>query len=240
MKNTVHKGTALGALILCGALAASAAALADAGARTYEVTIQVATRGQPIAPSVFVTHDSIFSLFDVGPAINMDSVQYEGLARMAETGGPGALATAIGGAAGVDSVEVLLAPTHPAPPVLLPGDSNSTTITASGNTKFFSAVGMLAATNDAFYGVRGVALPISGSITVHAVAYDAGSEPNNEIFADTPAGSDDAFDSPDEAGEGHIHVHAGIDGIGTMAPEDLDWRNPVVEITITRIKGDDD
>ncbi len=32
MKNTVHKGTALGALILCGALAASAAALADAGA----------------------------------------------------------------------------------------------------------------------------------------------------------------------------------------------------------------
>ena len=99
---------------------------------------------------------------------------------------------------------------------------------------------MLAATNDAFYGVRGVALPQNGSITVHAVAYDAGSEPNNEIFADTPAGSDDVFDSPDEAGEGYIHVHAGIHGIATMAPEDLDWRNPVVEITITRINGNDD
>ena len=129
MTNAVFKGVALGVLILSGALATSQAARA-AGARTYQVTIQNATLGQLIAPSVFVTHDSSFSMFDVGPAANMDPDQYDGLAILAETGGPVDLAEAIDGADGVDSVEILLTPTHPAPPVLFPGESNSRTITA--------------------------------------------------------------------------------------------------------------
>jgi len=38
-------------------------------------------------------------------------------------------------------------------------------------------------------------------------------------------------------GEGYIHIHAGIHGAGTgtLDPATYDWRNPVVEITITRI-----
>ena len=39
---------------------------------------------------------------------------------------------------------------------------------ADGDAKSFTAVGMLAATNDAFYAVRGVPLPKRGRITVRA------------------------------------------------------------------------
>jgi hypothetical protein len=40
-------------------------------------------------------------------------------------------------------------------------------------------------------------------------------------------------------GEGFIHVHAGIHGIGGpggLDPATYDWRNPVVELTIVRIR----
>ena len=234
MNKTGLKGALTSAIILSGALAASQAAVADDDGKSYEVTIRVATRGQPIAPSVFVTHNSSFSIFEVGPADELDP-QYAGLAMLAETGSPAALAGAIDGADGVDTVTVLLTPTHPSPPVLFPGESNSTIITASEGKLSFSAVGMLAATNDAFYAVRGVALPKKGSITVYGDVYDAGSEPNTELLADIPAGGNDAYDSPAAAGEGHIHVHAGIHGGGTLDPATHDWRNPAVEITITRL-----
>jgi hypothetical protein len=42
-----------------------------------------------------------------------------------------------------------------------------------------------------------------------------------------------------EDGEGYIHVHAGIHGIGGMDgldPATFDWRNPVVEVTIERVR----
>jgi len=110
---------------------------------------------------------------------------------MAETGNPGVLATEVGGAAGVDDVVPLLFPNNDfpdSPPIMPPGESNSTTITASGNSKYFSAVGMLAATNDGFYAIRGVALPKNGSVTVYANVYDAGSETNTEELDDIPAG----------------------------------------------------
>jgi hypothetical protein len=234
MNKTVFKGALMSAIILSAALAASQAAVASDDVKSYRVTVRVATLEQPIAPSVLVTHDPRFSIFDVGLVDDLDP-QYEGLAILAETGMPDALAGAIEGAHGVDSVAVLLTPTHPNPPILLPGESNSTIITASKRKWLFSAVGMLAATNDAFYAVRGVALPRKGSITVYGDVYDAGSEPNTELLDDIPAGGNDAYDSPDAAGEGHIHVHAGIHGSGTLDPATHDWRNPAVEITITRL-----
>jgi len=233
MKNTVHKGTALGALILCGALAASAAALADGGVRTYEVTIRNATLGQPITPSLFVTHNSDFSMFEVGDTATA------GLATMAETGNPGDLATEVESSDGVDDTVILATDLMP-DPVLLPGLSNTTTISASGNTEFFSAVAMLAATNDGFYAVRGVRLPKNGSVTFRGAAYDAGSEENTESDTDIPAIGASPMNLHVDPGEEFIHVHAGVHGGSDLIPAQHDWRNPVVEITIMRIKGDDD
>lgn len=230
MKPTVLKGALMSALILSGALAAGQAALAD-DARVYEITIRNAMLGQPLAPSLFVTHDADFVMFEIGDAASDE------LANMAETGNPGPLNGVVSVADGVSDTVVL--PFDRVPPVMLPGESNSAEILAEGDAKYFTAVGMLAATNDAFYAVRGVALPKNGSITVYADAYDAGSEANTEILGDIPAGGNDAFDDPAGGEEGYIHIHAGIHGVGDQAPEDYDWRNPVVEITITRLSDHD-
>ena len=226
MKNTVLKGAALGALILSGALGASQAALADDG-RTYEVTIRNAMLGQPVAPSLFVTHDSDFSMFETGGTAST------GLATMAETGNPGPLAGDVSVAEGVSDTVVL--PFDRTPPIMLPGESNSAVIWADKKAKYFSAVGMLAATNDGFYAVRGVALPKKGSVTIYADVYDAGSESNTELLGDIPAGGNDSFNDPSGGEEGYIHVHAGIHGVGDLVSQAHDWRNPAVEITIKRI-----
>lgn len=230
MKKTVLKGALTCALILSGALVAGQAALADE-ARIYQVTIHNAMLGQPLAPSLFVTHNSDFALFEIGDTASTE------LAIMAETGNPGPLAGMVSVSEGVVDTAVL--PFDRTPPVMLPGESNSTEISAEGNAKYFSAVGMLAATNDGFYAVRGVKLPKNGSVTVYANAYDAGSEANTEHLGDIPAGGNDAFDAPLDDGEGYIHIHAGIHGVGDLVSETHDWRNPVVQITITRL-GDDD
>jgi hypothetical protein len=88
------------------------------------------------------------------------------------------------------------------PPVLLPGESNSITIRASGNAMYLSAAAMLGATNDAFYAVRGLLLPKGvGEIThAYANAYDAGSELNEES-ADT-VGALGATDDNPTTGDG--------------------------------------
>jgi len=221
-KTAVSKIALLGAIIVAGVIALAPAAMArhnsDRGKRVYRVTITNATLGQPVAPSVIATHTGAFRLFELGPTPvpgDSDYALYFGLA------------------------------TH-TPPVLLPGESNSIVIHASRNAKYLSAAAMLGATNDAFYAVRGVLLPKRvGEIThVYANAYDAGSELNEES-ADTVGALGATDDNPitgdgiNENGEGYIHVHAGIHGIG--GPNGLDaaiydWRNHVVEVTIERIR----
>lgn len=227
MKQTILKG-ALGALILSGALATSHAAIADDKERTYEITITNATFGHPIAPSLFVTHKESYSLFELGGAAS------PGLAAMAETGSQAVLQAEVDGEADV-SDSVFLGPK------MFPQESYSTTIIADKGAKYFSAAGMLAATNDGFYAVRSVRLPKDGSITVQAPAYDAGSEANTEQDGHIPfPNGHNALDNPAGNEEGFVHVHRGIVGGVDYDPAVYGWKNPVVEVTITRIDDDDD
>ena len=250
-KTAVSKITFLGAIIFASAIALTPAAMGDQNnnqkERNYRVTITNATLGQPVAPSVIATHTDVFQLFDLGPAPvlgDSDYSLYFGLAMAAETGSPVPLVDEVAAADGVWEAVALL--TNRTPPILLPGESNSITIRASGNAKYLSAVAMLGATNDAFYAVRGVLLPkgVGKSTHVYANAYDAGSELNQES-ADTVGALGATDDDPitgdgiNENGEGYIHVHSGIHGIG--GPDGLDeatydWRNPVVEVIIERIR----
>jgi hypothetical protein len=218
-------------LVGAATLATQAAADGRPHERLYRVTVQNATRGQPIAPSLFITHTAGFKLFSIGDAPTL------GIATMAETGDPGLLSDDVVASDGV--YEAVILPYDRTPPVMLPGESNSTMISASGRARFFTAVAMLGATNDAFYAIQGIPLPRFGSITVRADAYDAGSEANTEANGEVPAtplGNQDSVMGGD--GEGHIHIHAGIHGVGGadgLVPAMHDWRNPVVEITIERI-----
>jgi len=195
---------------------------------------------------VIATHADAFRLFELGPVPVAGDVGYDkyfALATMAETGFPFLLRDQIAASAGVWEAEAL--PTNRTPPVLLPGESNSITIGASRNARYLSAVAMLGATNDAFYAVRNVQLPlgIGDSVHIQANAYDAGSEANAESAATVGAlgATDDdpvAGTGINENGEGYIHVHAGIHGVGGLdglVASTHDWRNPVVELTIERI-----
>lgn len=219
MKQTILKGLVIGALITAGAVAINQ----GASAAEYRVTVANATKGQPLAPGLIITHDSSFSLFEIGDAPTLE------LATMAETGDPGDLAASVT----ATTVDVLFG-IHGG--IALPSESNDIVIDTTA--EFLTAVGMLAATNDAFYAVRGVKLPDAGKITVYAPAYDAGSEDNNEKSGDVPAlkfgnSKDAGTDAGD--GEGFIHVHNGIYGGGQLTPSVHGWRNPVVEITIERL-----
>ena len=242
----------LSAIIIAGSIASTPTAMAASqnnyrGRLVYRVTVVNATLGQPVAPSVIATHTDAFQLFKLGPApVPGDSGYplYFGLATAAETGSPVPLVDEVAASAGVWEALPLL--TDRTPPILLPGESNSIIIHASRRARYLSAAAMLGATNDAFYAVRGVRLPNRvGEIThVYANGYDAGSELNEES-ADTIGALGASDDDPatgagiNDNGEGYIHIHAGIQGIG--GPDGLDaatydWRNPVVELTIERIR----
>jgi hypothetical protein len=219
----------MGALVVGGLMATSQGALADGG-KKYKVTVTNPNRGQPLAPALFITHSKRFSLFETNgqPAS-------PGLATMAETGAPFDLQAEVDGAPGVKSTDVLPGP-NPSPPVFFPGVSDSFDITTSGSAKYFTVVAMLGATNDAFYALRGIKLPKKGKITLYAVAYDAGSETNTELAADIPGPTNNHVDP----GEGYIHIHTGIRGVGDLDAAMYDWRNPVAIITVEQVGDDHD
>jgi len=249
MKTSVSKVALLSAVFAAGTIALTPAAMAGPrwGERMYRVTVTNATRGQPVAPSVIATHTDAFQLFKLGPTPTPGDVGYDkyfALATMAETGFPFLLRDQIAASPAVWEAEAL--PTDRTPPVLLPGESNSITIGASYKTKYLSATAMLGRTNDGFYAVQNVRLPlfIGDSVHILAHAYDAGSEANAES-PDTVGALGATDDDPmtgtgiNENGEGYIHVHAGVHGIG--GPNGLvasmdDWRDPVVELTIQRTR----
>jgi hypothetical protein len=249
-KMLVKKIALLCAVFLGGATALTPTAMArhtNRGKRMYRVTITNATLGQPVAPSVIATHTDAFRLFELGPTPKPGDPGYDlyfGLATAAETGSPVPLVDEVSASNGVSEAVALL--TDRTPPVLLPGESNSTTISAWGNANYLSAAAMLGRTNDAFYAVRNIPLPVrfGDIIRVYANAYDAGSEMNEES-ADSVGALGATDDDPaigsgiNENGEGYIHIHSGIHGIGGeggLDPALDDWRNPVVEVTIERIR----
>jgi hypothetical protein len=248
MKSPILKVGLLGIVLAAGTIALSPSAMAGHNNdRMYQVTVQNATRGQPVAPSVIATHTAAFRLFELGPAPMAGDPGYDdyfALAAMAETGYPFHVLDQVAASGGVYEAVVLA--TTLTPPVLPPGESNSTVISASGDAKYLTAVAMLGATNDAVYAVRGVELPkgIHDTVRVFANAYDVGSEQNAESpatvgFLGSTEDNGESGMGINEGGEGYIHVHAGIHGVGGVGgldPATYDWRNPVVELTIERIK----
>lgn len=244
MKTRILKVILLGTVLAAGTIVFSSGAMADQD-RMYKVTITNAMRGQPVAPSVIATHTAGFHLFHLGQAPEEGDHGYDyywGLAAMAETGYPFHVLDHVMASPAVWEAKALPFPDR-SPPVLLPGESNSTMISASGRAKYLSSVAMIGATNDAIYAVMGVELPKGMGDTVHATAhaYDVGSEANEESSSTVGAlGATD--DNPvsgmgiNENGEGFIHVHAGIHGVGDLDPAMFDWRDPVVIVTVKRIK----
>lgn len=190
----------------------------------YTVTIKNNTTGQPFSPPAIVAHTSAASLFTPGSAAS------SGIQAIAENGDTGPLVAALSTSPAVYQVVALSAP-------ILPGASATATINAPRGA-LISVATMLICTNDAFTGVNSVALG-SGSQSLQANAYDAGTEANTELTADIvdPCGAAGPVAHPAD-GNGHtaeqgvIAMHPGIRG-GAGLTNAHAWTNPVATITVS-------
>ena len=223
------RGIALMGLIVLFSLGASAPAL---GQVTYEVTIHNLTQNQVITPPVVVSHSGAMSLFTVGQPVIPE------LATLAEEGNPGPL--------------LGLLPTLPAvfdfaagPGPIPPAGSMTLQVMSKAGFRRISAVGMLASTNDAFFAISGVQVPLPPTLffflpfervrTLNASAYDAGSEADSELcdFIPGPPCGMNVHDPADP--EGFVHISNGIHGIGDLPADGYDWHNPVARVRIVRM-----
>ena len=209
--------------LLSSLLFAATSAYADGEMVTYKVTITNLTPGQPFAPILSATHRAGMSFFEVGQPPSDE------LARLAEAGNGKPMAAKLLAMSGVSDAQVSTGG------LTFPGKSTTMMVTAKRGSDHISVGAMLGATNDAFFAATDVDLP-SGrhSVTYMADAYDAGSETNDELSA-TVAGLGGEGYSPNDTGEGFVHIHNGVHGIGNLDAAKFDWRNPVAQIVVERI-----
>lgn len=197
------------------------------GTVTYEVSVTNLTRGQPLSPAAVYTHCS-----DTVPLFMAGMPASPELAALAEDADMSQLMASLQEDDSVCDHVTLTGPEGP----ILPGETAHIQVTARSSCRYLSMAAMLVSTNDAFTGVHDIKLPRHGTHSMTTVAYDAGSEANTEMCSDIPG---PPCGSPHvrvtEGAEGHVHVHAGIHGIGDLDPAHHDWRNPVARVTVTRV-----
>jgi hypothetical protein len=213
-----------GCLLSASVLAAASAWAGDTD--EYKITITNLTPGQPLAPVMAASHRPGMSFFEVGQAPSDE------LARLAEAGDGAPMAAKLLTMHGVYDAQVSTMG------LTFPGKSTTMVISAKHGSDHVSIGAMLGATNDAFFAVSDMDLPRGRqSISYMANAYDAGSETNDELCATVAGcGGGPAGYSPNDSGEGFVTIHNGVHGVGDLNAATMDWRNPVAEIVIERIK----
>lgn len=198
--------------------------------RRYQVTITNVTSGIQFTPILVATHNEAVRPFTVGqPALPE-------LAVMAE-GGDIAPLTELALSTGVVTDTANSAEVLDAPPLLFPGQTVTLELIATGEAWHLSLVAMMLPTNDSFVALNTVRLPRRGAVVHNALAYDAGTEPNDEVCANIPGprcGGEGA--SPEVDGEGYVHISGGIHGIADLSAAVYDWRNPVARVEIRRMR----
>lgn len=208
--------------------------------RTYEVTVENLSEGQPFTPPVAATHPRYLRLFIRGlPATN-------GVKEIAENGNIAPLAEGLASLEGSRFVTDTLVALGDPPPIL-PGSSRSFEIDGRPRD-IVSFVSMLICTNDGFTGAA-MRLPqrLGQSYSRYAIGYDAGSEINTEDFNDivppcpalTGVETDKAgtgMSNPELAEGSVVKVHPNIQGGADLIPDIHAWEEPVAKVTVKRIK----
>jgi len=217
------------------------AAMAQNGAQ-YEITVTNLTRGstpddqthgQRFTPILVAVHKRGVKLFELGqPATN----ELKTLAEEGNTGPLEGLLSAMPEVVG----EVVISGG-----LTDPGASKVVMVRTRGGFDHISIAAMLVPTNDGFFAVNGVEGPEgSHTLVLYSPAYDSGTEINDELCTSLPMGppftecGGPADGGAPGGGEGYVHVHAGIHGVGgvgSMNASLRDWRNPVAKIVIRRV-----
>jgi hypothetical protein len=182
---------------------------------------------QPFGPIFLVGHNiSSPDLFSVGGTTSKE------LELLAEQGSPALLETKYAGSFGVHTTATVGSPTQP----LLPGNSVSFQFSTSDNFPFISLATMAVNTNDCFAGFSKI--KVYDGFVMTSPGYDAGTELNDEICTNIPGPACSEYNRTNpgtDGGEGFIHVHRGIHGIGDIEASIYDWRNPMLRVQIARV-----
>jgi hypothetical protein len=202
-----------------------------AHAARYEVTITNLTPGQQFTPFIVATHSERFQLFTLGKPARPE------LATLAAEGDFGPLQSVLEASSAVRDIEV-------GDNTFLTNPGASTTFFVETRRGFerLTLAAMLVPTNDAFLALNGIDLSQvdSDPVTHFSVAYDGGTEQNDELCASIP-GPDFAECSGAGGGaqagngEGFVHVHSGIHGVGDLIAAKRTWLNPVAAIKVRRV-----
>lgn len=211
------------ALTLTVALTAASATADSSAQRSWRVTVEnLAPAGsQPLSPPLFAVHGKRVDVWSVGGIAN------HGVAAIAEDANNAVLESALGQVAGVRDVFT------GGGGAISPGESRSYTVDGRAGRDRLTLLTMLVNTNDGFTGLD--SLQLRGKRTVlHRMAYDAGSERNNELraFIPGPCCNNPFVRDPEGA---LIAPHAGITGAGQLDPAVYGWDEPVARITIERM-----
>ncbi len=203
-----------------------------AAATTWQVEITNVTPGQTFTPILAATHYSRVSFFEPGQPAS------EALATLAESGDVSLLA------AELESAGRLVGGTASSGGLLMPGQTVVLEIEGRPGQRL-SLAGMLIPTNDTFVAVDSMFLPIRGTKHIEALAWDAGSEANDQNCANIPGPrcNGEAISPPADSDEGFVHVSNGFHELGypetdgeVLQPAHYSWNNPVALITVRRIR----
>ena len=218
-------GLAMAAALATIALATPASA---AGSTTWKITITNLTPlgpgapgSQPLSPPLFVVHTNRAHVWRVGELAN------HGVAAIAEDADNSILESALPQLPGIRTVFTGAGGPIPS------GQSRTFTVRTSGRFDRLSVLTMLVNTNDAFTGLDALQLRGRGA-TLARMAYDAGSERNNELVGFIPGPCCNHPFVRDPEGQ-LIHPHPGITGAGELDPALYDWQDPVARFTIQRV-----
>jgi hypothetical protein len=222
------------ALIMAGLLVAGTAVADNKGKKegkdkhkthTYAVEITNITAGQSFTPLLVATHSADVSFFELGQEPSAD------LADLAEGGATGGLQATL------DSLpEYVMDTTTSGMTLIGPGESVTVYVTASKDFDRLSLAGMLLPTNDTFVAINSMSLPKKNASAL-ALAYDAGSEMNDELCLNIPGPQCGGAGTPFSMGlaEGYVHISRGISGEGDLAASAYDWRNAVARVSVSRM-----
>jgi Spondin_N len=217
-----------GAGLLTGSAVADPDADDQGGTERWQVTIENLTPAgpgvpgsQPLSPPLFVVHSGMADVWSVG------EIASHPVAAIAEDANNGPAESALEQLRGVR--DVFTGAGGPIPS----GASAVFMVETRGKFNRLSVVTMLVNTNDAFTGLD--SLRLRGERIVRSLmAYDAGSERNNELAAFIPGPCCDNPFVRDPEGE-LIRGHPGITGVGDLDPAVYGWQEPAAEITIERV-----
>ena len=201
----------------------------------FEVTVTNLTNAQPLSPIAVIGHQDGYRVFTIGTAATL------GLEELAEGGSNAALIAEADADANVVVTASGAGPIGPAGSETISFEileSDLAGLTVSTST-------MLVNTKDAFTGASGV--DVSGfaagdSVTLTTIAYDAGTEADDELALNIPgpAAGGEGFNAARDDSADRVTMHSGVIGADDgFATSDLDnqhrFDNPVSRVRIERV-----